>query len=258
MKKNNNRCGQEKQNYQDSLMKIIRYNNAHDILVEFQDEYKTIVHTKYDHFIDGSVKNPYVANVFGVAAIGSRYPAWVNNKATKEYATWKRILQRCYDKNYQSVQPTYKNVLCCKEWLLFENFYDWLHCQENFNNWYNGERWALDKDILFKNNKLYSPNACCLVPQNVNSLFTKRNADRGETPIGVHKQLGKYLSLCQDPFTYEQVYLGSYDTPENAFEAYKNYKENIIKRVAQNEFDAGNITQACYDAMINYKVEIND
>lgn len=43
-----------------------------------------------------------------------------------------------------------------------------------------------------------------------------------------------------------------------AFEAYKIYKELIIKQVAKEEFDIGNITKKCYDAMIHYEVEITD
>lgn len=35
-------------------------------------------------------------------------------------------------------------------------------------------------------------------------------------------------------------------------------KEDIIKRVAQIEYNKGNITKSCYDAMLNYEVEITD
>ncbi len=31
-------------------MKIIEYNNAKDIVIEFQDEYRTKIHTRYDCF----------------------------------------------------------------------------------------------------------------------------------------------------------------------------------------------------------------
>ena len=34
---------------------------------------------------------------------------------------------------------------------------------------------SIDKDILVKGNKVYSPNTCCLVPGYVNNLFTKHN-----------------------------------------------------------------------------------
>ena len=49
-----------------------------------------------------------------------------------------------------------------------------------------------------------------------------------------------------------------YATPEEAFFAYKTYKEKLIKQIAQIEFDKDNITKTCYDAMMKYKVEITD
>ena len=42
------------------------------------------------------------------------------------------------------------------------------------------------------------------------------------------------------------------------FRIYKAYKEDIIKQVAQIEYTVGNITKKCYEAMMNYKVEITD
>ena len=256
--KKDSRLGLESYNNQGCLMKIIEYNNANDIFVEFQDNHKAIINTRYSHFANGVIKNPYFPDVFGVGMLGSKYPAWENGKATKEYATWKRILQRCFDKNYQEKQPTYKNAVCCEEWLLYDNFYEWLHKQKNFKKWLNNERWALDKDILIKGNKVYSPETCCLVPQNVNSLFTKCNIARGDTFIGVHEQEGKFLALCNNPLINKQEYLGSYSIQEQAFQIYKEHKENIIKQVAQIEFNANNITKECYNAMIKYEVEITD
>ena len=122
----------------------------------------------------------------------------------------------------------------------------------------NGEYWAVDKDILFKGNKVYSPNTCCLVPKNANNLFIKSNNVKREYPIGVTKQYKNFTSRCQNPFTGKTESLGTFDTPEKAFMVYKQYKESIIKQVAQDEFNKGNITKICYDAMMNYEVEITD
>jgi hypothetical protein len=76
---------------------------------------------------------------------------------------------------YFQLVVQYKNVSCCKEWFLYDNFYEWLHKQENFEIWKNMPRSALDKDILVKGNKVYGPDTCCLVPNYVNSLFISRN-----------------------------------------------------------------------------------
>ena len=121
-----------------------------------------------------------------------------------------------------------------------------------------GSRWALDKDILIKGNKEYSPSACCLIPQNVNCLFLKREALRGEYPIGVRYKEDGFVARCRNPFEDKAVELGNYSTPERAFQAYKIYKEDIVKQVAKVEYRNCNITKECYEAMMSYKVEIDD
>ncbi len=256
------RLGEEKLNYQGCLMKIVEYNNTLNIIVEFQDEYKARVHTCYAQFRSGSIKNPYCISVYSHGIVGDKCPASINGKSIKEYKAWNDMLRRCYGNiKGEKHKRNYGDVTCCKEWFFYENFYEWLHKQENFNKWLNGERWNLDKDILVKGNKIYSPETCCLVPSNVNNLFTKRNIARGSLPIGVHKNKNKnnkYVAQCQNPFIHKYIVIGEYKTSEEAFQNYKIYKEDIIKQVAQNEYDKGNITKQCYDAMMNYEVEITD
>lgn len=249
---------EEKLNNQGSLMRIVEYIDNRNIVVEFQDDYKIRVKTSYGNYKLGSVRNPYAPTVCGVGISGNKYPIVENKRPTREYNAWLRMLNRCFDKTVKKSQPTYKDVSMCDEWLLFDNFYEWLHSQPNFDKWYNNKRWAIDKDILVKRNKLYSPETCCLVPQNVNCLFLKREAERGRYPIGVRYTSNGFLAKCHNPFTNKGEELGYCSTPEKAFYAYKEYKECIIKQVAQIEFNEGNITEACYKAMTNYEVEIDD
>ena len=259
-----NRLGEEKFNNQGCLMKIIEYNKADDIVIEFQDDYKCHINTRYSNFISGGIINPYYPNVHGVGIVGNKYPAKIHGVHTKEYKTWRGIVSRSYGYAEKKKRPKYQDVTCCDEWLLYENFYEWLHAQENFDNWLNGELWAIDKDILVKGNKIYSPDTCCLVPLEVNSLFIKSDASRGKYPIGVYfnKRLNKFCAQIskrtKQNGKMKQDFLGYYNSQESAFYAYKKAKEDHIKQVAQEEFDAGNITKKCYDAMINYKVEITD
>ena len=242
MSKRNDRLGAEKLNCQGSTMRIIEYNDATDIVIEFQDEHKAKVRTEYKHYISGKVKNPYLPSVFGVGMIGVKYPS-----NTKEYIAWKSMLNRCYYHKITGKNPTYKDVICCDKWLLYENFYEWLHSQDNIDKWLNGKKWCIDKDI-----KIYSPETCCLVSQNINNIFVKNKSRRGDLPIGVIKSNDKFGAI------FNKKYLGTFDTLEKAFLAYKNKKENYIKQVAFEEYKNGNITKQCYEAMMNYEVEIAD
>jgi len=254
------RLGEEGVNKQGCKMKIVEYIDAVNIVVEFQDEYRGRVHTQYTNFKRGNVKNPYYPVVCGVGMTGNKYPTWNDGKHVKEYDAWQNILLRSYDKKVKEKYPTYKDVTCCEDWLLYDNFYEWLHCQENFDKWYNNEGWHIDKDILIKGNKVYSPSTCCLVPYNVNKLFVKHDLHRGVLPIGVVKCNNRdgFIARCMNPITGERDYLGYYGTPKLAFCAYKNHKEKLVKQVAKMEYSKGNITKSCYDAMMGYEVEITD
>lgn len=254
------RLGTENHNNQGCLMKIIEYNSSTDIVIEFQDEYKTRVKSAWKEFSNGGIKNPYYPEVYGVGMVGNKYPTTLNNKQTKDYEAWCNMLQRCFDIKIKNKKRylTYQDVTCCDEWLLFNNFYEWLHSQNNYDKWLNGDKWAIDKDILIKENKIYSPDTCCLVPQNVNGLFLKHNAARGNLPIGVSKHGNGYQARCRNPIINKEVYIGMCSTPFNTFLLYKKYKEDLIKKVAETEFNNGNITEQCYNAMMNYQVEITD
>ena len=119
----------------------------------------------------------------------------------------------------------------------------------------------LDKDILKKGNKVYSPETCIFVPRRINSLFIKSDKARGRYPIGVtlRKDNGKYRSQCDVQYEEEprkQIQLGQFDTPEEAFYAYKQFKENYIKEVA--DIYKPYIPEKLYEAMYRYEVEIDD
>ena len=132
------------------------------------------------------------------------------------------------------------------EWHNFQNFAQW-H-EENYI-----EGFVLDKDILQKGNKIYSPENCCFVPNEINVLFTKRQNDRGDLPVGVIKSYNRYIfQLSKNGKRHRK----SYETPEEAFQAYKQAKENYIKEIADKW--RGKITEKVYEALYAYKVEITD
>ena len=163
------------------------------------------------------------------------------------------MIQRSYDDDFKEREPTYKGCEVCTEWHNFQNFAEWFE-----DNYYKipGEVMSLDKDVLVKGNKIYSPETCMFVPQDINILFTKCDNSRGDYPIGVsyHKQKGKYISRCN--VCNKLKHLGYFDNPEEAFNAYKTAKEKYIKEVADKYKEY--IPQKLYEAMYNYEVEIDD
>ena len=147
----------------------------------------------------------------------------------------------------------------CKEWHNYDNFKDWCLTQSNYNKWINAgtKEFALDKDIIpMKKENRYCPENCCFVPTRVNSLFTAANKIRGTLPLGVCKDRDKFrVTLKHNGKTKN---LGSFSTPEAAFQVYKAYKEDVIQTIANEEIILGNITQECYNSMVRWKIKITD
>ena len=250
-------------------MKIVEYNNALDIVIEFQDEHKYRLHTSYKHFKKGKCKNPFFASVFGHGYLGVDKEG--NVPKTKEfkdgkwcitwkYIKWREMLRRCFDDKYKEKYPTYKDVTCCKRWLCFSYFLEDFEILKNEYNWSADEKLNLDKDTLYKGNKIYSLENCVLVPDWINLLFIKRDAKRGDCPIGVcyNKQCKKYQAYYS--VNGKNKGLGYFITPLEAFNAYKQAKENEIKRIADECVLKGFITQdsRLYNAMMGYQIGIDD
>ena len=233
-------------------MTIVRYGNCDDIDIQFDDG--TIVeHRRYYDFEIGRVKNPMTPSLFGVGFIGKGRFKSVdeNGKETKCHKTWVHMMERCYDPKFQEKNPSYKGCKVCEEWHNFQVFAEWYY--EHFYE-IEGQRMDLDKDILHKGNKMYSPDTCVFTPQFINSLFTKCDKVRGDFPIGVSKENDKFKAyLTKDN---KQINLGYYTTPEEAFQAYKQAKEQFIKEVAEKY--KLQIPHELYEALMNYKVEIDD
>ena len=251
--KNDKVVGEVGYNNNGERMTIVRYGNAKDIDVRFEDGV-IVEHRTYKNFKVGKIKNLFFPSVYGVGyfGIGEFKSIDENGKQTKCYNTWKNIHERCYDPKYHEKEPTYKNCKVCEEWNNYQIYAKWHN--ENYYEVGN-ERMELDKDILKKGNKVYSPNTCVFVPQSINVLFTKCNSERGDLPIGVSKHGNKFRARLNKG-NGKLMCLGTYDTPEEAFLAYKKAKEDYIKEVAEEYKDK--IPCKLYEAMIAYEVEIDD
>ena len=239
-------------NMDNLLFEVIEiYGNDKYKIIFKNSKYETIARSK--EIKNGQIRDIYTPYVYGVGYIGED-----NYNANKQiYNIWHHMIRRCYDEKHRDKNPTYADCKVCKDWHNFSNFRKWYE-----DNYYEveGEIMHLDKDILFKGNKIYSPQTCIFVPSRINDMFTKSNIKRGMYPIGVSwkSKNQKFQSQCSILKDGKKTmkYLGLYITIEQAFSAYKNFKENYIKEVADEYKDK--IPQKLYDAMYRYEVEIDD
>lgn len=255
----NDRLGEKKLNNQGCLMEIVKYNNANDIIVQFDNIKTNIIHSIYSSFKSGNINNPLYPSVYGIGITGNECPCMNGKDKLKEYRTWVGILERCTKNNQRPRSKAYKDCTVSDEFLYYPNFYKWITSQENYQVWKNTPNFAVDKDILCKGNKTYSPDKCCLVPNRINNLIKLNKARRGNELIGITKSSsGKYIAQCWNGVLKKNIRLGVYDNDIDAFIAYKQYKENLIKSTAETEYKNGVISKACRDALLKYEVEITD
>ena len=191
--------------------------------------------------------------VYGVGINDKTKPSNVNGKNVKEYNLWKNMLSRCFSEKYQTRCPTYKGCNVSDNFLHYSFFYDWCQNQIGFGNIdEKGRSWCLDKDLLFVGNKTYSETTCVFVPQEINTFFTDCGNARGDYPVGVyfHKARGKFHANCA--VNGKRQHLGLFDTPEEAFAAYRPFKEALCKQLAlkwQSEID-----ERLFNTMMNWTV----
>lgn len=163
------RTGEINYNNFGSKMEIIRYDGCNGIDVYFPEYNWVYKNATYDNFKNGKIKCPYEPRAYGVGYIGEgKYKPLENEKPTRSYSTWQHMLMRCYSEEYQIKKPSYVDCSVCNEWHNFQNFAEWY--EENYYE-ISGEKMQLDKDILFKGNKIYSPDTCIFVPIKVNAVF---------------------------------------------------------------------------------------
>lgn len=223
---------------------VTDYINANRITVEFDNRYVVISNLR--NIEQGIISNPYHRGVHGIGYMGvGKY-----DSNDKSHSTWSSMMSRCNGDYAKERSPTYKYASVCQDWECFQIFADWY--EENWQSHMKG--WHLDKDILIKGNKHYSPETCELVPPEINSLFLRSQNSRGKYPIGVSKRGNRFRSkIRRKNILYS---LGTFATIEEAFNAYKTAKESWIKEVA--DFWRPNISEKLYKAMYNYKIEITD
>ena len=234
---------------------IVEYNGYDNIVIMFEETGEKI-NTSYKLFNLGSIKSHFSPTVFGVGIVGLEKTKNGHDIFYNSYTRWHGMIERCYSEKRKEKNPTYKDVTCCAEWLYYKNFKEWY--DENYYE-IEGERMALDKDILIKGNKIYSPSNCVFVTERINALFVKRDSLRGEYPIGVNyfkRGTKNYRSQCN----YKDkgnVTLGLFDNPKEAFyKGYKPFKEKYIKEIADEYKDK--IPLKLYESMYRYEVEITD
>lgn len=212
--------------------------------------------SKYNNLIYVDDKESYNLRTgrMTVADLGreQKYIPFLNSNIMKARRLWNDMQTRCYNEKLHDRFPEYKDCKICDYWLEDkERFFKWV--EENYYMIGN-EQMDLDKDILFKGNKVYSPETCVFVPHSINTLLLNCRRKRGKYPVGVSYDKGKYRAALN--VDGRNVKIVVFNTPEEAFEEYKVHKKALIITTADKY--KGKIPDKVYQAMMNWEIEIDD
>lgn len=235
------RVGKEYETNNFGLITIINYNSACDVDIKFKDG--TIIKgVKFSSIKSGSVRNPMHPTVQGIGYFGiGEY----NNK--KIASKWRAMITRCYSNKSHQKHPTYIDCSVDERWHNFQNYGKW-H-EDNWKPWMDS-KWHLDKDILFKGNKIYSPETCCYIPREINNLFLDNTNKSNIYPTGVYFNR---INFCAQICTNKgRKVLCGFATSEEAFNTYKQIKEQYIKEIAEKWKSL--ISFKTYQNLINYEI----
>lgn len=228
--------------------KIINYENSHKVTVKFLDSFGHEACVALSDLKRGYVKNPFAPAVCGVGYLGiGEYSPSKGGVKTLAYVQWHGVIRRSYDLTHKKKQSSYEKVNVCKEWHCFDTYAEWFYSQKGWDKGFQ-----LDKDILGDGSYKYSPETCCLVPAEVNTLVSSGSTRKGGYSVGVYyyKRERKFCSAIR--IDGKSRYLGGCLTEIEAFNRYKKAKEIQIKDAA--EFWKGKIERKVYDALYNLEL----
>lgn len=166
----------------DGRCTIIDYTGRDKMLAEFEDG--TVVSTSVSQVGRGSIRNPMKPAVYGVG-FGGIGP-YNSSNSRVAWHKWGNMLERCYCPKYLTRKPSYVGCSVDTYWLNFQNFARWFNDQPFFER-----GWHLDKDLIIKGNRVYRPEACSLVPSEVNMLTVNSSNDRAAFERAVIDWSGK-------------------------------------------------------------------
>lgn len=230
---------------------IIYYGSVEDVLIRFHNT-GYVTKSGMQRIRTGGVIDKLAPTSYGVGYFGENPLAvcQVDGKKSKEYILWQSMMQRCYSSVRHDASPNYIGCSVSDYFKNFGNFYDWCQSQSGFK--LNG--WALDKDLLFKGNTMYSEDNCVFLPSHINTFLTKTSKPNITGFIGV-KYLNKYNKYTAVLFKNKKAIYSKYlSSAEEASDEYVKMKKQHAMELADQHKD--NLDVRAYHALCNYEPDV--
>lgn len=175
--------------------------------------------------------------VMGFGINDADYIVVVNRKGEPRwicpyYSAWGSMLTRCYGKSLHKRRPTYVGCSVAEVWRSFMKFRSWMMQQE----WLGKD---LDKDLLVYGNKVYSPETCCFISRQVNLFIVEPISSALPTGVWYNNKVksGKKYYACVRTLDSRTNHLGSYVTPDDAHQAWRQAKYDLAVELSNMQAD---------------------
>ena len=245
--------GKEFETSHGGICKIISLTNRKNILVRFYNGYETVCN--YPNLLKGIVANPLHPKLYGVGFFGvGDYSAKINAEIHPYYDAWRGALRRSYDEKWHVKCPNYIGCQVDSRWHNYQHFCKWVETQVFFKGY------KLDKDLLVKDNKIYGPDTCVFLPNELNCIIASHHTKREGVPNGVYmirnpkfrnKPWVANMSRRGEEGTPDFKCIGYFATPEEASIAYVSEKERYVRERAN--FWRDRISLKAYEALLKWK-----
>lgn len=200
--------------------------------VTFYNGFKTMSSSK--EILNGKIKNKLHPTIDGVGYLGEglfkvTYTTNGKKNNTPAYEVWLGIIKRCYNPKCVAYNLYGgRGISVASVWHNYQNFALWYYQKGSCK-----AKLAVDKDLLFHGNKVYSPDTCTLVPYAINNLFV------GGLKKGVYykKDSGMFVAQIHtgDKTANDkpkQTFLGYHLTEKLAMDTFLEAKIKYVKEVA--------------------------
>ena len=217
--------------------------NMKNIVIEF-DGYEDFPTVRSKWLIEtGQVKNYFKPSLYGIGFVGEG--GTKAGKGLSSYTVWSCMLGRCYNPSVREYNRYGgRGITVCDEW----------HNYQNFRSWYDKyyiDGYQVDKDLKVPDSKQYSPDTCIFISSEVNKLLISNNKFRSEYGVGVHPRPNGKFQAAYSCFS-KITHLGTFDTADEAFLAYKEAKESHIRVMADLHREV--LHKDAYNTLMNWEV----
>lgn len=166
---------------------------------------------------------------------------------TRAYNMWSNMLKRAYCPEQLAVDPTYTGTTVYAPWHRSDVYWQWAEKQVGWLK----DGYHQDKDILFYGNKVYSPETCVFIPNQLNTFLSDCRKVRSPYGQGVLLRNDKYTATIWNNNKPRRI--GTFITQKEAQEAFAEEKTRIGRewgqRLKSGEFD---VDQRVVDRMLTY------